>query len=171
MWHSLYLHGGVNAWYSFMPLTRIKVFSLVVSFYSSPYQLMVETTIPRWMVWYSKTGWRTNYFLRCLSRHWSLWTMHHTTKSKMKTPRLQPWLINIPKYRNGLMNEIFHLQSLDPIHTRKPLSILLKPTSHRNNLLRSNWIERLYLPPYHCQFNPIEPVWGIVKNDVAFNNT
>ena len=54
------------------------------------------------------------------------------------TPRLQPWRINIPKYRNGLMTEIFLLQSLDPIHTRKLLSILLKPTSHRNNLLLSS---------------------------------
>ncbi len=29
----------------------------------------------------------------------------------------------------------------------------------------------LRLPPYHCQFNPIEPLWGIIKNDVAESNS
>ena len=170
MWHGLYLQEGVNAWYSFMPLTRIKVFSLAVIFYSSPYQLMVETTIPRWMVWYSKTGWRTNYFLCCLSRHWSLWTMHHTTKGKMRTPRLQPWRINIPKYRN-----IPFAKSGPDSHKKALVNIVKahKPPQQftSEQLIRKAGHDVLYLPPYHCQFNPIEPVWGIVKNDVAFNNT
>merc|ERR1711923_479689 len=29
----------------------------------------------------------------------------------------------------------------------------------------------LRLPPYHCDLNPIENIWGIIKNEVAMNNT
>ena len=30
--------------------------------------------------------------------------------------------------------------------------------------------EIVRLPPYHCQLNPIEPIWGIEKNYVASEN-
>ena len=40
-----------------------------------------------------------------------------------------------------------------------------------DNLIREYGHEPLRLPPYHCQFNPIELLWGIIKNDVAANNT
>jgi len=29
----------------------------------------------------------------------------------------------------------------------------------------------LMLPPYYCEMNPIKLVWGIMKGDVARNNT
>ena len=40
-----------------------------------------------------------------------------------------------------------------------------------DNVIREFGHEPLRLPPYHCQFNPIELLWGIVKNYVAANNT
>ena len=40
-----------------------------------------------------------------------------------------------------------------------------------DNLIREYGHEPLRLPPYHCQFNPIELLWGIIKNDVAANNS
>jgi len=30
--------------------------------------------------------------------------------------------------------------------------------------------EVVRLPPYHCQYNPIELIWAQVKNDVAGKN-
>ena len=26
------------------------------------------------------------------------------------------------------------------------------------------------MPPYHCELNPIEMIWGVAKNEVARNN-
>lgn len=31
-------------------------------------------------------------------------------------------------------------------------------------------IRILWLPPAHCEFNPIELVWSFIKNDIATNN-
>ena len=37
--------------------------------------------------------------------------------------------------------------------------------------LFQEWGHRvLRLPPYHCDLNPIEMIWGITKNNVADNN-
>lgn len=30
--------------------------------------------------------------------------------------------------------------------------------------------EVVLLPPYHCQYNPIESIWAQVKGEVAKNN-
>ena len=30
--------------------------------------------------------------------------------------------------------------------------------------------ETLHLPPHHCELNPIEMVWGVLKNYVATEN-
>ena len=41
-----------------------------------------------------------------------------------------------------------------------------------DNLITAGGIHQiLRLPPYHCDLNPIEMIWGITKNKVATNNT
>ena len=39
-----------------------------------------------------------------------------------------------------------------------------------DNLIKRNGHEVLRLPPYHCHFNPIKLIWGILKRDVAQRN-
>lgn len=39
-----------------------------------------------------------------------------------------------------------------------------------DELIRSNGFEILQLPPYHPELNPIEKIWGILKNYVANKN-
>lgn len=38
-------------------------------------------------------------------------------------------------------------------------------------MARSNGIEILRLPPYHCKLNPIELVWAQIKKYIAAYNT
>lgn len=40
-----------------------------------------------------------------------------------------------------------------------------------DELARNAGHEVLRLPPYHCQFNPIELIWAQVKGDVKRNNS
>ena len=40
-----------------------------------------------------------------------------------------------------------------------------------DEFLKKKGHEVLRLPPYHCDLNPIEFIWGILKNRVAINNT
>lgn len=40
-----------------------------------------------------------------------------------------------------------------------------------DELARQNNVEVLRLPPYHCEFNPIELIWAQVKGEVARKNT
>ena len=47
-----------------------------------------------------------------------------------------------------------------------------QPVSYvSDQLIRKHGHDVLRLPPYHCMFNPIELLWGVIKNDVARNNT
>ena len=39
-----------------------------------------------------------------------------------------------------------------------------------DELLKDNDHEVLRLPPYHCDLNPIELIWGILKNRIALQN-
>ena len=39
-----------------------------------------------------------------------------------------------------------------------------------DKLIMQSGHQVLRLPPYHCDLNPIELLWGIIKNDVARNN-
>ena len=83
-----------------------------------------------------------------------------------KHSEIQKWLNdrNIPFAKSGPDSHKKALVNLVKAH---------KPPQQftSEQLIRKAGHDVLYLPPYHCQFNPIEPVWGIVKNDVAFNNT
>ena len=47
-----------------------------------------------------------------------------------------------------------------------------KPTTEyvADRLIMQKGHQVLRLPPYHCDLNPIELLWGIIKNDVARNN-
>ena len=40
-----------------------------------------------------------------------------------------------------------------------------------DRLLKKHGHLVLRLPPYHCDLNPIEDIWGIIKNFCARNNT
>lgn len=62
------------------------------------------------------------------------------------------------------------------VATKKQLYELItnhkQPVSYvTDQLIRKHGHDVLRLPPYHCIFNPIELLWGVIKNDVARNNT
>lgn len=44
------------------------------------------------------------------------------------------------------------------------------PLYEIDEVLKSHGHEVLRLPPYHCTLNPIEMIWGIMKQKVADNN-
>ncbi|XP_063623022.1 uncharacterized protein LOC134795119 [Cydia splendana] len=44
------------------------------------------------------------------------------------------------------------------------------PKYEIDELLKAHGHTVMRLPPYHCDFNPIEMIWGIVKNKVASKN-
>jgi transposase len=43
-----------------------------------------------------------------------------------------------------------------------------EPVHKRDDFLRGKGHDVLHLPPYHCEFNPIEMVWGDVKGYVGW---
>ena len=81
-----------------------------------------------------------------------------TRKEDMKI-----WLRNknIPFDDNLLKPELYEL-----IRKNKPEKIYVT-----DQLIQSHGHLVLRLPPYHCDLNPIELLWGIIKNDVASKNS
>jgi len=67
----------------------------------------------------------------------------------------------------------------DPAMTKNELYDKYCKNQNRNNDLPKNHIEKIadafgcqiiYLPPYHCELNPIELIWAQIKNNVASKN-
>ena len=81
-----------------------------------------------------------------------------TTKDDMKA-----WLRdrNIP-FNEGLLKP--ELYSLIKDHKPKKEYVV-------DRMLESHGHDVLRLPAYHCDLNPIENIWGMLKNDVSRNNT
>ena len=79
---------------------------------------------------------------------------------------LRHWLtqkgIEFPKQGPGSHKK----DLIDIINANKPPQEYIA-----DNLIMKYGHQPLRLPPYHCQFNPIELLWGIIKNDVAANNS
>lgn len=72
--------------------------------------------------------------------------------------QMQEWLIN-------------HNVKIEGKNTKKQLWDLIKPFRDSKNklfvvdeILKEHGHEVLRLPPYHCQYNPIEKAWGFCKN-------
>lgn len=64
----------------------------------------------------------------------------------------------------------------DPSHTKCDLHDIVKQHKHMqvfeiDKIARDAGHEVLRLPPYHCQFNPIELIWAQVKNEVKKYNS
>lgn len=69
-------------------------------------------------------------------------------------------------------NNITH----DPSVTKPKLLQLTKSHTEKqryviDEIARANGHEVLRLPPYYCQFNPIELIWAQIKRDVRTNNS
>ena len=64
----------------------------------------------------------------------------------------------------------------EEVHVKKDLITLCEPFRSRCNLYKVDSMAEkaghtvLRLPPYHCEFNPIENIWAYIKNDVAKQN-
>ena len=85
--------------------------------------------------------------------------------SATKKLELQEWLTS---------NEIDYLTSDTVVKLYNRVKAVKKQfpcTYAADEKLRAAGIEVLRLPPYHCQFNPIELVWAKFKNRVCKENT
>ena len=65
--------------------------------------------------------------------------------------------------------------AVDPLALKPTVYEMVKqhkpPKDYVVDKLIQEWGHRvLRLPPYHCDLNPIEMIWGITKNNVADNN-
>ena len=76
---------------------------------------------------------------------------------------MKAWLRdrNIP-FNEGLLKP--ELYSLIKDHKPKKEYVV-------DRMLESHGHDVLRLPAYHCDLNPIENIWGMLKNDVSRNNT
>ncbi|XP_064089245.1 uncharacterized protein LOC135203450 [Macrobrachium nipponense] len=52
----------------------------------------------------------------------------------------------------------------------KVYSVKIKNTCVVEKIAAENGVEIIRLPPYHCQYNPIELIWGQVKSFIAKRN-
>ncbi|KAH9639663.1 hypothetical protein HF086_017657 [Spodoptera exigua] len=93
---------------------------------------------------------------------------YHSTQSE-KPPvssslkgEMQSWLRKnkIPFQENMTKPELYHL-----IVVNKPPKLYIV-----DELLREHGHEVLRLPPYHCDLNPIEYIWNLIKQRVAAKN-
>ena len=77
---------------------------------------------------------------------------------------IQAWLRRkkIPFPENALKPELY---SLVKKHKGEPVYAV------DEMIKAAKGLQVLRLPPYHCELNPIEMLWGIVKNDVGRRNT
>ena len=83
--------------------------------------------------------------------------------SKAKKATMIEWLERngIPFDKKMLKPEIYKLV----VQHKPPKEYVV------DNLLKSKGHQVLRLPPYHCDLNPIENIWGIAKNKVARRNS
>lgn len=77
---------------------------------------------------------------------------------------MQDWLstLGIPWQEEMLKEELFDLVQH---HKREPVYLLQEIAKSRGDH------ELIFLPPYHCDLNPIELIWAQVKSYVARKNT
>ena len=82
----------------------------------------------------------------------------------------------LQEMRNWLTHRGIKFPEKGPGSYKKDLLVIINEHKPQQLYIADKMIEQhghqvLRLPPYHCQFNPIELLWGIIKNDVASNNT
>jgi len=73
-----------------------------------------------------------------------------------------------------LKNQNINFSPLETLAELRERVNLLKPTFKRyelDEIASSMGHEVVRLPPYHCQYNPIELIWAQVKGKVATNNS
>lgn len=73
-----------------------------------------------------------------------------------------------------LKNQNISFSPLETLSELRERVNLLKPTFKRyelDEIASSMGHEVVRLPPYHCQYNPIELIWAQVKGEVATNNS
>ncbi|KAL4123310.1 hypothetical protein QTP88_015508 [Uroleucon formosanum] len=73
-----------------------------------------------------------------------------------------------------LKNQNISFSPLETLSELRERVNLLKPTFKRyelDEIASSMGHEVVRLPPYHCQYNPIELIWAQVKGKVATNNS
>lgn len=116
-----------------------------------------------------------NWFTRilgCLDEH-SVIIMDNASYHSRKTEKIpntgtkkadiQAWLTSksIIYEEDMVKAELLHLVRQAAI---TPLYVVDEMARARNHMV-------LRLPPYHCEFNPIELIWAQIKGEVARNNT
>jgi hypothetical protein len=71
---------------------------------------------------------------------------------------IQNWLTNILT------------QTLQNQNSWKLQNLILSPTYRANKILQEKGFTALKRPSYHCDLNPTELIWGILKQKIATKN-
>jgi transposase len=71
--------------------------------------------------------------------------------------QMQEWLIKQNILLDEKLTKLKLWDIIKPLLTKKKKYVI-------DNILESKGYEVLRLPPYHCQYNPIEMAWGLCKN-------
>ena len=103
-----------------------------------------------------------------------LWTMRRITVSEKRAlPLLLPLQENAT-CRLGSLNTIFipfDIKLLKPQLYEIIKKCKSEPKYKVDEFLKQHGHEVLRLPPYHCEFNPIELIWGDLKGFIGRNNS
>ncbi|XP_066949357.1 uncharacterized protein [Macrobrachium rosenbergii] len=75
---------------------------------------------------------------------------------------IKEWLISKGENPTDVRKRELEMVKLHSSRTGKDYVIVKLDREHGHRIVR--------LPPYHCQYNPIELIWGQVKNYVAKRN-
>lgn len=84
-------------------------------------------------------------------------------------PTTAPFVYIEPRYQGGALPTVAQYNTL----TKATLLMYIpkKPKEYvTDEMCRAAGIEMVRLPPYHCEFNPIELVWARAKGAVASRN-
>ena len=98
--------------------------------------------------------------------------MHPTIVQEKREPKLKYLHQDKAKCKN--VPGIFF--TFDAKATKPKLYTIIKgrkpdPVYQANEILRRTGLTILRLPPYHCDLNPIELIWGDLKGVVARENS
>ena len=85
-------------------------------------------------------------------------------------PKANEKKANVQKWLSEKGVEYSPLETLSELRERVKLLVPRQKVYELDQIALEMGHEVLRLPPYHCQYNPIELIWAQVKSEVASKN-